>query len=276
MTPRSLTTFFKLAPLACACLLASGARTRAQEQSQSPSTSFMAEVARGTELYRQGNYKEAAQAFKKAAGKKKDDPDAWHFLSLSYAKLGKSKDALKASEHAVLLSLYTLIPKPAHDGEDYQKLSREEKDARRLKFVSDMHHTAEIVEDYLRLGPSDVAFWQAELANLRFHAEQLAKPSDQASVLASTDVDQKAKITARPEPSYTEQAKGDRINGTTRLRLILAADGTVQHILVISFLPEGLTNEAIKAAQKIKFTPAMKDGHAVSQFATIEYNFSVT
>jgi hypothetical protein len=34
-----------------------------------------------------------------------------------------------------------------------------------------------------------------------------------------------------------------------------------------------LTEQAIKAARGIRFRPAEKDGRAVAQFVTLEYNF---
>ncbi|MDT5059855.1 MAG: hypothetical protein QOH63_562, partial [Acidobacteriota bacterium] len=43
----------------------------------------------------------------------------------------------------------------------------------------------------------------------------------------------------------------------------------------VSGLPNGLTERAIAAARQIRFTPAMKDGHAVSQYIQIEYNFNL-
>ena len=36
----------------------------------------------------------------------------------------------------------------------------------------------------------------------------------------------------------------------------------------------GLTERAIEAAKRIKFTPAMKDGKPVSVWMQLEYNFS--
>jgi outer membrane biosynthesis protein TonB len=36
-----------------------------------------------------------------------------------------------------------------------------------------------------------------------------------------------------------------------------------------------LTEKAIAAARQIRFQPAQKDGRAVSQWITIEYNFNI-
>jgi hypothetical protein len=47
----------------------------------------------------------------------------------------------------------------------------------------------------------------------------------------------------------------------------------VENIRVVRELPDGLTERAIEAAKKIKFVPAMKNGHAVSMWMQLEYNF---
>jgi hypothetical protein len=56
---------------------------------------------------------------------------------------------------------------------------------------------------------------------------------------------------------------------------VLASNGSVTGIKAVSGLPFGLTERAIAAAHQIRFTPAMKDGHAVSQYIQIEYNFNL-
>jgi TonB family protein len=273
---RPLTTFFKLALLACACLLIAGSHARAvgQEQTQQPPASFSEEVARGVELYKQGDYESAVKAFKKATSNRKDDPDAWRFLGLANEKRGKSKDARKAMEKAVVLSFARLIPKPI-PGEDYQKLSREERASRRLKTATDLRHAADIVDDYLTLRPPGADFWRAQLQSLRFYAEHTAKPVEQASVFFGSDLDNKAKITERPEPLYTEEARYKQITGTVRVEMVLAADGTVRYVFALSFLPYGLTGQALAAAHRVKFIPAQKDGRPVSQFVAIDYNFNI-
>jgi TonB family protein len=58
------------------------------------------------------------------------------------------------------------------------------------------------------------------------------------------------------------------------LKAVFAKNGEVQNIRVVSGLPDGLTEQAIEAAKKITFTPAMKNGQPVSMWFQLEFNFS--
>ena len=98
---------------------------------------------------------------------------------------------------------------------------------------------------------------------------------DGERIYMSKEVDQKARITSKPLPSYTREARRHSTRGTVVLRLILAADQTIKHIEVINGLPDGLSERAIDAARRIKFTPAVKDGKPVSVWIHVEYRFSV-
>ena len=89
------------------------------------------------------------------------------------------------------------------------------------------------------------------------------------------EVTRKALITFKPEPGFTEEARKNNVTGVVRLRAILHASGGVQGISVVKGLPDGLTEKAITAARQIKFTPAEKDGRAVSQYVVLEYNFNI-
>ena len=57
------------------------------------------------------------------------------------------------------------------------------------------------------------------------------------------------------------------------LKVALSATGTTSHVRVLRGLPFGLTESAIKAACKLEFKPAIKDGQSVSQWVTAEYVF---
>jgi TonB family protein len=89
------------------------------------------------------------------------------------------------------------------------------------------------------------------------------------------DVNVKARILSRPEPQYTEEARKNQVSGTVVLRAVFSSSGQVTNIRAVSGLPNGLTERAIAAARQIRFTPAMKDGRAVSQYIQIEYNFNL-
>jgi TonB family protein len=90
-----------------------------------------------------------------------------------------------------------------------------------------------------------------------------------------SEVTRKALITFKPEPGFTEEARKNNVTGLVRLRAILSASGEVTNISVVKGLPDGLTEKAIAAARQIRFTPAEKDGRAVSQYVVLEYNFNI-
>jgi TonB family protein len=98
---------------------------------------------------------------------------------------------------------------------------------------------------------------------------------DGGRVFKPGEVDQKAQIIYRAQPQYTEEARANAAEGTVVLRAVFSADSQVTNVRVVSGLPYGLTERAVEAAREIRFTPAMKDGRAVSQYIQIEYNFNL-
>jgi TonB family protein len=99
--------------------------------------------------------------------------------------------------------------------------------------------------------------------------------TDYSKTFVGKDVTVKAKILSKPEPGYTEEARKNQVTGTVMIKAVLSASGQVTNIRAVSSLPYGLTEKAIAAARLIKFTPASKDGHTVSQWIQIEYNFNL-
>jgi TonB family protein len=89
------------------------------------------------------------------------------------------------------------------------------------------------------------------------------------------DVTSKARILEKPEPQYTEAARKNQITGTVVIRAVFSSSGQVTNIVAISRLPDGLTEKAIGAARQIRFVPATKDGHPVSMYMQLEYNFNL-
>ena len=98
---------------------------------------------------------------------------------------------------------------------------------------------------------------------------------DYSRIFTGKDVTTKARLISKPEPQYTEEARKNQITGTVVLKVVFASNGTVQNIRTMSGLPYGLTEKAIAAARMIKFVPATKDGHQVSMWMQLEYNFNL-
>ncbi|HEX5704512.1 MAG TPA: energy transducer TonB [Pyrinomonadaceae bacterium] len=99
--------------------------------------------------------------------------------------------------------------------------------------------------------------------------------TDYNRIFRSSEVSSRARVLSKPEPSYTESARKNQITGTVVLRAVFSSSGSVTNISTIRGLPDGLTERAIAAAKQIKFTPAMKDGHPVSMWMQLEYNFNL-
>ena len=85
----------------------------------------------------------------------------------------------------------------------------------------------------------------------------------------------KPNILYKEKAKYTEEARQNKIQGTVMLTAVFTADGRITGIRVIRGLPDGLTEKAIEAAQKIRFQPATKNGAAVSVRANLEFTFNL-
>lgn len=92
-------------------------------------------------------------------------------------------------------------------------------------------------------------------------------------IYSHDEVDSDMKTTKKPRPGYTDGARENGVRGTVILLAIFGADGRVKKALPFATLRGGLTDRAIKAAYKIEFKPAVKNGKPVSIIKWIEYTF---
>lgn len=79
----------------------------------------------------------------------------------------------------------------------------------------------------------------------------------------------------RPRPNYTEEARKNKVQGTVRLRVLVGSDGAVKQARPLTPLPDGLTEEAIRAAQQMRFRPAMRNGRAVDYWIPVDIEFNL-
>lgn len=207
-------------------------------------------------------------------------PDAYYILGVTRLRAGAREEALKNAETAIklqpqlaaayLLKSEALVRSYGPDSlvspDDASSESRNER----------YRQAAEALEKYLQLDPSNPehATWAQQLEGLRFFANT-AKPGEKKLVFSGKEVTTRVRIISKPEPAYTEAARVNGVTGTVVLRCIFSADGVVRHFLIISALPLGLTEQAIKAGRRIKFVPATFEGHPVSMYVQLEYNFNL-
>jgi len=100
-------------------------------------------------------------------------------------------------------------------------------------------------------------------------------PEGVETLFIGKDVTRKAILVMRPEPAYTEEARQKGITGTVVLKAVFRSSGEVNNIRTVSELSGGLTEQALQAARKIKFIPAIKNGKFVSMWYQLEYNFNL-
>ncbi len=82
-------------------------------------------------------------------------------------------------------------------------------------------------------------------------------------------------IIAKPNPAYSEEARQLKIEGEVLLEVMFNANGTLQVNRVVQGLGHGLDENAVLAAKKILFKPAMRNGMAVDSTSIVHVVFQL-
>jgi TonB family protein len=106
-------------------------------------------------------------------------------------------------------------------------------------------------------------------------AKVLTAEIDDNRTFSGNEVDSRVQILERPDPTYTDTARQNRITGIVVLRAVFSSAGQVTNVHAVSGLPDGLTERAIVAAKNIRFVPATKEGHPVSMWMELQYKFNL-
>lgn len=80
-------------------------------------------------------------------------------------------------------------------------------------------------------------------------------------------------ILAKPNPSYSDEARKLGLEGEVLVEVIFLASGEVQVVRVSKGLGHGLDEAAVRAAQKIRFKPALQDGKPTDFPAIVHIEF---
>jgi TonB family protein len=91
----------------------------------------------------------------------------------------------------------------------------------------------------------------------------------------STGADAPVEITFKPKPGYTDEGRKQKINGEVRLQVMFSANGRVHVVRVVQGLGYGLDEQAVKAAEQIKFKPALREGQPIDSMALVHIIFEL-
>jgi TonB family protein len=187
---------------------------------------------------------------------------------LNQSSLSELQDKLK-SQYAAIEEEIAAPPAGRFEPEEYRFVLRQWQD----RLASRFSDAAATVEEIIKVDPANSGAWKERLETLRLYSQPITPP-DQRKVFGPGEVQKKAHITEKPAAVYTEQARANKVRGEVRIRLVLAADGSVQHVFAIKSLAYGLTESAMEAARQIKFQPAIRKSEPAAQFATFVYEFN--
>jgi TonB family protein len=81
------------------------------------------------------------------------------------------------------------------------------------------------------------------------------------------------RVTYKPEPEYSEEARKAKYQGTVVLGLIVDSSGRPRQLHVQRGLGMGLDEKALEAVRNWKFDPAEKDGKPVAVMISVEVEF---
>jgi len=84
-----------------------------------------------------------------------------------------------------------------------------------------------------------------------------------------------AEILSKPTPVYTDEARKLRIEGEVMLEVVFESSGRLRIVRVLRGLGHGLDEAATRAAEQIRFKPALRDGQPSDSTAVLHIVFQL-
>ena len=106
-------------------------------------------------------------------------------------------------------------------------------------------------------------------------ADVVATPHPKAKSAAPVVKTLPVEITYKPRPVYTDEGRQLKIEGEVLLEVVFSATGQIRIVKVVHGLGHGLDESAVRAAEKIQFKPALKDGHPADFEAVLHIEFQL-
>ena len=165
-------------------------------------------------------------------------------------------------------SLIRTPGQPPFDVADYRRRLRLWQDDLAQSFKA----AGDTVAEILKLSPPNRDFWAERLETFQLYSQPVSSPAER-TVFGRSEVQKPAQFLDLPLAEVTDEARAAKAKGDVRLRLVLAADGTVKYVFPIKSMRYGLTESAMTAARQIKFQPAIRNGSPAAVFVTLVYEF---
>jgi TonB family protein len=84
-----------------------------------------------------------------------------------------------------------------------------------------------------------------------------------------------AEILSKPTPVYTQEARTEKIQGEVLLEVVFEASGKIHVVRVVRGLGHGLDDAAVRAAEQIRFKPALRNGQPSDSTALLHIVFQL-
>lgn len=101
----------------------------------------------------------------------------------------------------------------------------------------------------------------------------LPDPPPAEAAAPSDPSDSPVEIEFKPTPEYSAEARAEGIEGDVLLEVEFSAAGVVRVLRVIKGLGYGLDTLAVRAAEEVRFTPAVRNGQPVDTRAVVTIMF---
>lgn len=239
---------------------------------------------------------DALQLTQKLIKRKPEASEVWVEMAVIYTAMDKGREALESLESMPNPAMNSLsvteglfeIGSKAASRKDYQLAI---KAYEKLMAVDpDDYAKYKLGQQYAAVGRKReaealavaISKPQAELAKALkqdiLHPEGIEKITGNTCPPPANEKDDeltKPIILYKEKARYTDRARNNRIMGVVTVSVVLTADGRVTNIRVVYGLPDGLNEEAVRAARVIRFKPSCRKGKPVSIRMLIEYEFNL-
>jgi TonB family protein len=108
-----------------------------------------------------------------------------------------------------------------------------------------------------------------------FGAQQIVHDGPKLAQADAGPATTPVEITSKPQPLYTDEARGLKLEGEVLLEVLFSANGTLHVNRVVRGLGHGLDEAAIAAANRMRFKPALRMGQPVDSTAVVHVVFQL-